>query len=273
MLLYLDTLYWRRLLTSHTHLVPSIETLLDAGRLTIPRSMVLVLETSKAHPDLRAQLVPLQHRLTRGRFLLNPISLFRLEHQRYREGHHWTWVRDRVVTSNIVEALTPTLPVFGGLLARIPAERVLDLLNTYGDSVRTNAGVNAIFARTAKELNEQRPTKPLRDRLLSVLGPSAATLPRDEDQIRPFFPSEALRTILFDAIYAARAKGAQPNDVPDSTFLCQTLPYFDAVTMDSAMADRVGRARRDPRAADLIRARVIGKVEDLEAVLDSLSTG
>jgi hypothetical protein len=279
-LIYLDQNYWGRFLTSHRHLGDFVLKLVEQGQAIFPLSSVHMLETLKAAPHIRHAALPFMEAVSNGHWLVNFISLLRLEFRRYVGLDGIDCLRHGLITDDPLNSIGPTDGVGWMVIKKVLgaalrfAERrtgqeasVFTILNAVADSKAICQGVAAILQRGAGDANQQQTAPKLdRESLARAIGVFPMVLPHDERSLKSAFPSIAVRMALQHSIMKAVPSGLAPNDLVDVSFLSATLPYFDLTTTDRKMGSRI----REAGADSAIQSKVVCNIEEFRGAVEAL---
>ncbi len=267
-LLYLDQSYWGRLaLEENRELVSWIEGHVQTGRLVVPFSMFVFTETVKARLDIKKALLPIFKRLSRSKGLINYVDFLRMEYQRYREDRSVEWIRERLLASSVPQMAGPVEGLPPG--PTVPLADYLDGVLSEPVSRDTAQELSEHLQQGAAEANalppgNELPTEFSRTELANIMSVAEDSIAEEFVQVFEVFPSFRVLDKVQRQIRDRKKDGVVRNDIVDLTFIAQTVPYFDVVTVDRAMGARI-------READLgndIYGEVVARIDELQPTIE-----
>jgi len=236
-LLYLDQSYWGRLAQpENVEILDRLTTLVDQGVLVAPLSVFVFAESMKAPRHVRMSLLPVFGRLSGDTALKNPVLLMRLEIVKHLEGRSTTWVRQRLLTRSPIE-MNPLAPP--------PSDSILDCLDIAFSADYTReetATIDEPLIQGAVQADDvDVPVTFTTSEVQAIFSPCHP--PEGAKDIKlDDMPSFGILRRLQQSVRSRCAKGHKKNDMVDFTYVGETLPYFDIVTVDHATGARIKEA-------------------------------
>lgn len=263
-LLYLDQSYWGRLAQpENAEILDRLAALVNEGVLIAPLSIFVFAESMKAPRCVRMSLLPVFGKLSGDTALKNPLLLMRLEIVKHLEGRSTTWVRQRLLTRIPIE-MNPLVPP--------PSDSILDCLDIAfaADHTREETAtideplIQGAVQADVVDVPVTFTTSEVRAIFSPLQPPEGA-----EDIKLDDMPSFRVLRRLQQAVRTQCAMGHRPNDMVDFTYVSETLPYFDIVTVDKTTGARIKEAGLE----DLAYGEVVSTgLDDLVSAVERAAT-